>query len=163
MNATNILARFLSLMDIALLLLGIFIVLLSIARYTKAAAEKETVVPSVQNMQVVLNKAANENMSLIFLYAGSTGKRKGHCYTLEDGFIPGREIDTATDSDLRQLIKERNAINPIIFLVSEKGAWDIDWPEKRIRAIEKTWQEKVIRVVNVPFEKEKEKEKEAAN
>ena len=158
MKTTNILARFISLMDIALLLLGIFIVLLSAARFTKAAAEKKSAVPPVQNMKVVLNKAASENMSLIFLYAGSAGKRKGHCYTLEDGFIPGREIDTESDADLRQLIKERNAVNPIIFLVSEKGAWDIDWPEKRIRAIEKTWQEKVIRVVNVPFEKEKEKE-----
>ena len=156
MKTTNILARFISLMDISLLLLGIFIVLIAAARYTKAEAKKSANASSDEiSMSEVLDKAASDNMTLIFLYAGCSGNRKGHCYTLEDGFISGREIDTKTDSDLRDLLKERRAVNPIIFLVSETGAWDIDWPEKRLHEIEKNWNEKVIRIVNVPFETKK--------
>ncbi len=148
MRITNILARFLSLMDIALLLLGLFIVLLVSARYSENGDRSQ------KNMSGEKGTAIREfiknNLGPIYLYACCEGEHKNHCQLMDEEFVPGREIDIESDRDIKQLIEEQKPLNPIIFLITQPGDFDYFWDEKQ-KDIEDKWNHSIIRIRNAKF------------
>ena len=158
MRVTQILARFLSLMDISLLLLGLFIVLLASARYAgESATQKEkplTTIESEVALDTTVRNFVESNLAPILLYACCEGEYKNQCQLLEGDFIPGRVIDIESDRDIKELVEEKKPLHPIIILISKKNSWDSFWDEQKQKEIEKIWGHKIVRVLNVEFNRQ---------
>ncbi|MDD3586286.1 MAG: hypothetical protein PHQ75_03815 [Thermoguttaceae bacterium] len=154
MRYTNILARFLSLLDISILLVGLFVILLSLAYFQREQkqARLENKKDQTRISMSVLDTVLERNLELITIYAGCEGVREGHCYLLGPDFVPGREIDTDHPDDFEYLASRRKeGTHAIVFLVSEEGAWDTFWTKKKIAELEKIWGCHVVYVPNVHF------------
>lgn len=146
MRASNVLVRFLSLLDVALILLGVLMIVLmySQVRTSKGAAQAaEDRVASLVDIEFV------------YLYAGCKGEQNGRCYLLgKDGGI-SREVRTDTDVDIREILAERSVgqekRNQVVMLVFGDDSWDSAWDAKRQASIEQAWKLKVVPLYNVPL------------
>ncbi|MDO5565209.1 MAG: hypothetical protein Q4G59_01035 [Planctomycetia bacterium] len=154
MRYTNILARFLSLLDISILLVGLFVILLSLAHFQKVQKEAQAENERVQQRAstTVFESVLEHNLEPIMMYAGCEGEREGHCYLLGKDFVPGREINTGLPDDFEYLAHQRKeGTHVIVFLVSEEGAWDTFWTKEKIAELEKVWGCHVVYVPGVHF------------
>lgn len=154
MRATNVLARFASLLDVTIILLGLMMLMLSVGELTEfeaTSSSPETNIPEQSGLSDLSRRIIEQHLHPILLYAGFQGERKGRCYLLDESFKPGREIDTESKRDIQRLVDANQPRRPIILLLSPEGAWDDDWNQETIERIEKTWGYPIIRVVNVAF------------
>jgi hypothetical protein len=154
MRATNVLARFASLLDVIIILLGLMMVMLSAAELTELETEpsEEIIEPTAGREEFdLMQKVMEKHLNPILLYAGCEGDKKGRCFLLEGNFEPGREIAIDSNRDLQRLVEESPSRRPVILLLSPEGAWDADWGESQIERIEENWGYPIIRVLNVDF------------
>lgn len=142
MNISRILARFLSLMDVTLLLLGFFIILVAAASLSQEANQAK------EKLGWNLIK---EHWEPIWLFAACEPPIMNKCFVLNDNLSIGGEVNQSTDTDIRRLIEpvESQGKAPLIILVSEKGAFDAYW-ENALVSIEKSWGCPVLRIRNFP-------------
>ena len=143
MRATGVVSRFLSLLDVILLFLGILMVAMMQASLT----DQESVTPDSE--QSIESKAG---MDFIFLYAGWKDSQAGKCYLMEKDMRIGKEIRTDTKTDIEELAldsKRRKKTNLIVFLVLSKSGWHDSWQGERIKEIEKIWGMTIIKLYNV--------------
>jgi len=143
MRATGVVSRFLSLLDVILLFLGILMVAMMQASLT----EQESVSPDSE--QSIESKAG---MDFVFLYAGWKGSQAGKCYLMEKDMRIGKEIRTDTKTDIEELVldgKRRKKTNIIVFLVLSKSGWHDSWQGERIKEIEKLWGITINRLIAV--------------
>ena len=143
MRATGVVSRFLSLLDVILLFLGILMVAMMQASLT----DQESVTPDSE--QSIESKAG---MDFIFLYAGWKDSQAGKCYLMEKDMRIGKEIRTDTKTDIEELAldsKRRKKTNLIVFLVLSKSGWHDSWQGERIKEIEKIWGITINRLIAV--------------
>lgn len=140
MRATGVIARFLSLMDVGLILLGVLMVILMHADVRRRAApiEKPTGLAEVADV------------GFIYLYAGWQGEQNGRCYLLSspNGGIE-REVSTKTADDIKDILSKRERRNQVVMLLFSDDGWYSAWNPEKMAAIERTWNLKVIPIYNV--------------
>lgn len=152
MRITNILARFLSLLDISILLLGMFVLLLSLAHFQEDHQEKKRDQQTDQlETGSPFRSILEKKIEPIMLYAGCEGEKEGRCFLLGKDLVPGREIDTQKRNEIEDLIDQREGRIPLVFLLSEEGAWDTYWTSKKLSELEAIWGYNIVRILNVRF------------
>jgi hypothetical protein len=143
-KATGVIARFLSLLDVALILLGLLMIMLTQAQLRSKAKSGSTSSDSI---------AALAGVDFIYLYAGWKGSENGRCYLLSANLTLEREVRTDTAADIQAILaarkgqKERS--NPVVMLLFSEDGWYSAWSPERLSKIEQTWGIKVIPVYNV--------------
>jgi hypothetical protein len=147
-RATGVICRFLSLLDVVLILLGLLMILLTQAQFQ---ARKGT--PAAGTAEGLQGIAA---VDFIYLYAGTYGEERGRCYLVGPDRKLLREVRTDTADDLRRVLPpaagQDRPNRVIMLLVSDKG-FDSMWDSKRLAAMEKTWGYKVIPIYNFNLSK----------
>lgn len=144
MRATSVFVRFLSLLDVSLVLLGVLMLALTQAQLRSSAGPDGRQAESLPELA---------GLELICLYAGWEGSQKGRCFLLNSKGEVGREVRTDTSTDIEEVLgvspqaKERKSQVVLLFFVS--NGWYSDWPESRLSSIEKTWKVRVMPVYNV--------------
>lgn len=144
MKATGVTGRFLSLLDVALILLGVLMITLMQAQLRSEAKQGRS---SADGM------AELADVDLVYLYAGWKGPENGRCYLLGANREVGREVRTDTADDIQEVLAARSAqkerANPVVLLLFSDDGWYSAWDAKRLAGIEQTWKVKVIPVYNV--------------
>ncbi len=118
MTATRVIARFVSLLDVVMILVGVLLIISLYAdpcrRQDRSNAEANVVGPKTL--------AEMANLEFIYLYAGWKDEQNGRCYVLtRDGKI-GKEVSTTRPDDLQRIMKARRQKNQVILLLfSENG------------------------------------------
>jgi len=139
-KATGVIARFLSLLDIALILLGVLMVILMQAQLHSGVK---------QGSNQVDGAPALADIDFIYVYAGWNGTENGRCYLLGDDRKIGQEIRTDTADDIQAVLSARKASNQVVMLLFSDEGWYSAWDGKRVAEIEQAWKIKVIPVYNV--------------
>lgn len=121
MKATGVLARLLSLLDIALILLGLLMIVLT------QASPGPTVADAVGGPDVV------------YLFAGWDGQQAGKVFRLSTDWSVGREVRTDNDADFTKLKEQGPSDGRRYVLVFDKNGWYSSWPAGKTAAVEKTW------------------------
>ena len=159
MRISGVLARFLPLLDIAILLLGLFVVLSAIARETERArpgsperADGDLAgaqdIPANPFLTGAARRFVESELAPIWIYACCDGEFRNRCRLMEDDFVPGRVIDIDTDRDIQELIEVRKPRRAVIFVMIEEGGFDRFWDERR-EDIESVWNAPVVWIRNV--------------
>jgi len=146
MRATGVLMRFLSLLDVAIILLGIL--LLAMAHAQVRSTKKQ-----VSGGNAV--QAATSGR-FVYLYAGTSGDENGRAFLLRPDGGKGGEIATDRPDDLQRLLKEtapaKDAGNRVVLLVISPLGFDTRWPPSRLAAMEKAWGLKIVPLYDVKLD-----------
>ncbi|MBQ1455641.1 MAG: hypothetical protein IIZ25_07340 [Thermoguttaceae bacterium] len=160
MRISGVLARFLPLLDIAILLLGLFVVLSAIARQTERARSgspdraggrelsSAEDIPENPFITGAARRFVESQLAPIWIYACCDGEFRNRCRLMEDDFVPGRVIDIDSDRDIQELIEARKPRRTVIFVMIEEGGFDRFWDERR-GDIEAVWNAPVVWIRNV--------------
>jgi hypothetical protein len=146
MRVTSIIARFISLVDVVLILLGVLLLVLLHAQVrTQVQRPKEDKRDEIQKVA---------GLDFLYFYVGWKGPEKDRCYFLDTSNLKlGREVRTDTADDIQLILKARNPkgerTNPVALLLFSDEGWYSTWDSKRIAALEQTWKIKVVPVYNV--------------
>ena len=170
MNVSKVMARFLPLMDLSILLLGMFLLVLSIAKFNEYKSERIVVFNGVikddSKQSYDAKKVLKQTLTLEFLpiYGccnSSNGCLVGHCYSLDAQLNPGKEIRMDTDADYKELLqksgfKEDNM--PIVCLITISDGWLASGDSETVRKLGETWKcGRIYRIYNFadfPFKEE---------
>ena len=149
MNVQRILARFLSLMDVTLLLLGFFMIMVAAANLGQEAQEAQKKEVSHLYGEAGWNFIRN-GRDVIWLFAECEWPNRNKCFVLNEDLTLGEEVDQVSDVDIRRLIaaSPQKETPPLVVLTSEKGAFDQDW-DSRLALLEKKWGCEILRVRGV--------------
>lgn len=147
MKATSIIARFISLVDVVLILLGVLLLVLLHAQVRSQVQRSKS-----EDKRDEIQKVAG--LDFLYFYVGWKGPEKDRCYFLDTSNLKlGREVRTDTADDLQLILKARNPkgerTNPVVLLLFSDEGWYSTWDSKRIAALEQTWKIKVVPVYNV--------------
>lgn len=144
MKATGVIVRFLSLLDVALILLGVLMITLMQAQL-RSDAKQDT--SSADGM------AELADVDFVYLYAGWKGAENGRCYLLSANREIEREVRTDTADDIQEVLTTRRTqkerANQIVILLFSDDGWYSAWDAKRLAGIEQIWKVKVMPVYNV--------------
>lgn len=144
MKATGVIVRFLSLLDVALILLGVLMIILLQSQFRSDTNKGSS---SADGM------AELADVDFVYLYAGWKGGENGRCYLLNANREIGREVRTDTPNDIQELLTARRTqtgrSNQVVILVFCDDGWYSAWDAKRLAAIEQTWKVKVVPVYNI--------------
>jgi len=150
MKATGVISRFLSLLDVVLVLLGMLMVALMQAQLRSSSRPKQSSAGQMAQLA---------DVDFVYLYAGWKGPEEGRCYLLNPNGGIGEEVRTDTPDDIRRILENRknqtDRRNQLVLLLFSEAGWGGAWPAKKLAAIEKKWKVKVVPVYNVPRLREK--------
>ena len=143
MRATGVISRFLSLLDVALLLLGMLMLTLTQAQL-RAKVGQATASEELTGIAQV---------DYVYLFAGTYGEQRGRCYALGPKQQLLREVRTDVADDIELLLDEPvPGANPqtraVMLLISGRG-FDSMWDAERISAMEDIWGLKIIPIYNI--------------
>lgn len=149
MRSTGVITRFLSMLDVTLILLGfLMIVLMHSQLRKKSQADLPTTLASIADVDFVP------------LYAGWKGEQNGRCYLLDNAWEIDREVRTTTAQDFRRILEERrpsaSTDNLVVLLLFSEDGWYSSWPEEKLNEMERTWGTRIVPVYNVRIEPERE-------
>jgi hypothetical protein len=134
MKISGVMARFLPLLDIALILLGLLMIMLTQAQLRSDGPESEH--------------------GFVHLLAGWKGEQAGRCYLLQPDGTIAQEIRTDTDEDIRRVLSEgaepTEPVRQFVMLLFDRDGWYSSWNPKKLNDIERTWNVQVVPVYNVP-------------
>lgn len=141
MRATGVITRFLSLLDVALLLLGVLMIALMHAQLRSATAQGQHSNPLTQVADFVC------------VYAGWKGQDNGKCFLLGPDLGIAREIRTDTPDEIKSILTTKavnsGKTNQIVLLVFSDDGWYSAWDSKKIDKIKQTWKIELVPVYNV--------------
>jgi hypothetical protein len=144
MRATGVIVRFLSLLDVFLVLFGVLMIAVLHAQLQGAA--KETKTPTDALGEVA-------DVDFIYLFAGWRRQESGRCYLLGPNQEVLREVRTDTADDIREILAARAADrerkNQLVMLLFGDDGWYAGWDSKKLEGIEQAWRIKVVPVYNV--------------
>ena len=144
MKATGVIARFLSLLDVALILLGLLMITMTQVQLRSKAKSGSTPTNTI---------AALAGVEFIYLYAGWKGSENGRCYLLDANLTVSREVRTDTPADIQAILaakkQQNDQANPVVLLLFSENGWYAAWSPERLSKIEQTWGIKIIPVYNV--------------
>lgn len=137
MSNSGVLVRFLPLLDVTLLLLGV--VLLMLVSLAKNITEEVSNAKDVdQGTKAELGKLIGKE--IIFLYAGWKDDQAGKCFQFNDDQSLGVAVDMAGGDWIKNPIGK----GKMVALISEKGAWTAAWTPQRISKLEEKWNTKIV-------------------
>ena len=136
MKATGVIARFVSLLDIVLVLLGLLMIVLT-------QTQPQTPSQAADDLG-----AAAADVEFIYLVAGF-GPRQGRVYLLGPGGRPGKEIQTDNSEEIDRLRNMSPNSNQIFVLMYSKDGWFAEWDDARRAALDKAWKASVVHIYNV--------------
>jgi len=143
-KATGVIVRFLSLLDVALILLGVLMITLMQAQLRSDAKQDNSSTDGLAELA---------DVDFVYLYAGWQGAENGRCYLLSANREIGREVRTDTADDIQEVLTARKTqkerANQVVMLLFSDDGWYSAWDAKRLAGIEQTWKVKVMPVYNV--------------
>lgn len=143
MKAAGVAVRFLSLMDVTLILLGVFMLILMHTDLRRRAVQSEK----------PMGLADIADVGFIYLYAGWQGEQRGRTYLLKPNGEIGREVRTDTPDDIKEIASAREQRNQVVLLLIDD--WDADWTDEKLAEMERIWELPVIRVLGVQLPQSK--------
>lgn len=134
MKATGVVARFVPLLDVTLILLGLLMIVLTQAKMSPGGA----------------TSPIEPQLDIVYLYAGWDGPRKGRVYRLGfDGSI-GPEVRSENPAAINKL-KGSDGRRPAFVLVIDADGWTSDWTAEKIRNLAQVWGVKLVTIqMNLP-------------
>lgn len=162
MNVSRVMARFLPLMDLSIILLGMFLIVLSIARFNEYKSKSPVLTSEITNkrdtqadLKTEILKQTLNTMEFLPVYGcckSENGRLDGRCYRFDPSLtVSKEEISMDTDEGIRKIIEENkfSKENIIICLITGKGEWDAAWDAETIKKLELTWNcGRIYRVIN---------------
>lgn len=142
MRATSVICRFLSLLDVALILLGVLMVMLVQVQLRGANRQAATAVRSTSDGIVAVD--------FFHVYAGTHGEERDKCYQVGPNRNRIREIRTDSAEGLPWSVTPQGQDQPnqvVMLLISDRG-FDSMWGAERLSQMEKTWGRKIIPIYN---------------
>lgn len=146
MNSSGVIVRFLSLLDVALILLGVLMLALM---QTSVSSEQQT------NASESKDVSAISQVNFIYLYAGWKGEQKGHCYLLGQDMKINRKVSTTSNEEIQAIIDERQDTDKstdVVMLLFDSDGWFASWPDSKINDLEDAWGVKVVPIYNVSID-----------
>ena len=140
LRASGIIVRFIPLLDVAFILLGMMMVLM-------AQAQMKSKKPKENSPQAAKSLAEQSGVDTVYLYAGTAGNELGLCYELGPQQELLREVRTDVSDDMQRLLALRGKRGTplVILLISDQG-FDAIWSEKKLAAMKKTWNLEIARI-----------------
>lgn len=150
---SRIMARFLPLMDLSILLLGCFMLVLTATKFDTSGKEKETA-------SLVFRSVAEHTCVMLYVACeDKDGRQSGQIYSLDKDYNIGKEpISQTSPEDIDSIIKEilprkRKREEAVVFILSEKYAWDQNVPRDLCLKLKECWKlPRVYRVKDVDFD-----------
>ncbi len=152
----KIMARLLPLMDLSILLLGMFVVFMTFAKFSeqKDLSEKKLEKETVKSFVETSNKG---KFTIECVFAACPGDpsrfQSGECYEVTGDFRRGEKV---RDERIRKIIENNKPRRTIICLLTSAGAWDQDWTDEKVQLLKKKWGEEserldIVRILNINF------------
>jgi hypothetical protein len=139
-RASGVIVRFIPLLDVAFILLGMIIVLV-------AQAQIRSKQPTPPKSGLPMPLAEQANLDFIYLYAGTAGEELGRAYELGPNQELLREVRTDTGEDMDRLLALRGKRgNPLIILLISDRGFDAVWDEKKLQTMKKAWGLEIARI-----------------
>ena len=140
LRATGVIVRFIPLLDVAFILLGMMIVLM-------AQAQMRSNKPKAATPQTAKSLADQAGLDFVYLYAGSAGSELGRCYELGPQQELLREVRTELPDDMNRLLALRpKRGNPLVILLISDQGFDAVWSEKKLSTMKKQWGLEIARI-----------------
>jgi hypothetical protein len=142
-KATGVIVRFLSVLDVALILLGVRMITLMQAQLRSDAKQGRYPADGVAELA---------DVDFVYLYAGWKGPENGRCYRLNADREVGAEVRADTADDIEEILEQRaqrERPNQVVMLLFSDDGWYSAWDAQKLAAVEQTWRVKVIPVYNV--------------
>lgn len=152
MRATSVICRFLSLLDVALILLGMLMIVLTQAQLRARPPAPDPVESRDSLEPSAAANRAREAIDFAYFYAGTRGAERGRCYQLGPQLELLREIRTDVADDARLAFDlapggGRKSNRAVMLLISDEG-FDSMWSRQRLAELERAWGVKVVPVYN---------------
>ena len=155
MGFQSVICRFLSLLDIFLIMLGVLVISIASAQYqhekeeqfaqTTAQLERLDNDPELVYQRVLASQLLR-GMTLVYAET-ATGANFDRCFLLDEDGKPTKEIPLVTSPHPSD-IPEISSGMTVVLLISGAG-FDSKWTKKRIETIEKTFEVRVIPLYNI--------------
>jgi len=145
-RASGVIVRFIPLLDVAFILLGMIVVLVAQAQIrSKKPAAPKTALP--------IPLAEQANLDFIYFYAGTAGEELGRVYELGPNLELLREVRTDVGDDMNRLLALRGKKGTplVVLLISDRG-FDAVWDEHKLQAMKKAWGVEIARIY--PFHRQ---------
>jgi hypothetical protein len=133
-RSSSVICRFLSLLDVTLILLGMMMIVIAQAQMrAESAGATSGGLPVAETL---------------YLYAGTFGAERGRVYPLGPDRRPrlDRPVRLDTAEDVRPLWRDPTGPRLILLLVDTTRAFDSMWDDARMTAMEKAWGARIVRV-----------------
>jgi hypothetical protein len=143
MGIRGVLVRFMPLLDVTIILLGVLMMPLM---YTQLKAKK-TSTDAVKSIE------AKYAIDHLYFYAGWKGDQNGKVLQINlDGTL-GNEVATDRPDELRAILDQRKSStkrdHPVVMLLFADDGWYAAWDDERLKRIEKAWGVRIAPVYNV--------------
>lgn len=147
LRATGVIVRFIPLLDVAFIMLGIMIVLMAQAQVRRTEKSQQPATPTAPAL------AEQAGLDMVYLYAGTAGSEMGRCYELGPQQELLREVRTDVPDDMNRLLALRGKKGTplVILLISDQG-FDAVWSEKKLAGMKKNWNLEIARIY--PFRRQ---------
>jgi hypothetical protein len=140
-----VIARFFSLLDVTIILLGMLMLALTQARLH---AEKQDLSKAPQPAGP---PEGMPSVDFIYVYAGTAGSERGRCYLLGPGRRFVRELRTDVPLALQGVTVAHGspdgAAQAVMLLVSGEG-FDSMWDHERLAEMQRAWELTIVPVYN---------------
>ena len=146
MKSSGVIVRFLSLLDVALILLGVLMLALM---QTTVSSQQQTSAAESNDVSAI------DQVNFIYLYAGWKGEQKGHCYLLGQDMKIDRKVSTTSNEEIQAIIAERRDTDKstdVVMLLFDSDGWFASWPDRKINGLEDVWGVKVVPIYNVSID-----------
>lgn len=145
-RASGVIVRFIPLLDVAFILLGMIIVLM-------AQAQIRSKKPATPRAAPPMPLAEQANLDFIYLYAGTAGEELGRVYELGPNQELLREVRTEVGDDLNRLLalRAKRGTPLVVLLISDRG-FDAVWDERKLQGMKKAWGVEIARIY--PFHRQ---------
>lgn len=143
MKTSGVLVRFLALLDVTLVLLGVVLLLLVSIAKNVSETNRDT--------RTELGKVIGKEIE--FLYAGWKGEQRGKCYKLSEDL----QVGEAVDMDGGEWLKNKAGKEKAVAIVLEKGAGTGAWTQMRISSLESKWNTRIAVFTDIDLRKDDKK------
>lgn len=140
LRGTGVIVRFIPLLDVAFIMLGIMIVLM-------AQSQMRSKKPQQTSPMAARSLAEQAGLDIIYLYAGTAGQELGRCYELGPHQELLREVRTEVPDDMNRLLalRPQRSTPLVVLLISDQG-FDAIWSEKKLATMKKNWNLEIARI-----------------
>ncbi len=142
LRATGVIVRFIPLLDVAFILLGMMMVLMV---QSTMKSKKNTAPAAAASAPKPMSEQAG--LDIIYLYAGTAGSELGRVFELGPQQELMREIRTEVSDDMNRMLalRSKKGTPLVVLLISDQG-FDAVWSEKKLATMKKNWNVEIARI-----------------